>query len=62
MLRYQLDTTVIYVLKWRPGDVSNSETRGVLTGPVGPIACYGETAPIKAGRRWGVGYQKFGPV
>lgn len=28
MLRYQLDTTVIYVLKWRPGDVSNSETRG----------------------------------
>ena len=28
MLGYQLDTTVIYVLKWRPGDVSNSETRG----------------------------------
>lgn len=49
MLGYQLDTTVIYVLKWRPGDVSNSETRGGLTGPVGPIACYGDTAPIKAG-------------
>lgn len=28
MLGYQLDTTVIYVLRWRPGDVSNSETRG----------------------------------